>query len=76
MAPLVKWETLDFGSGHDLRVMGSNPKLGSVLDVESAGDSLPLSASPPPSFKKLKKTGHLQACSKVLKRAFMHKGHI
>ena len=27
---------LDFGSGHDLRVMGSSPALGSSLSAESA----------------------------------------
>ena len=27
---------LDFGSGHDLRIMGSRPALGSVLSLESA----------------------------------------
>ena len=28
--------TLDFGSGHDLRVIGSSPTLCSVLGMESA----------------------------------------
>ena len=31
----VKSPTLDFGSGHDLRVMGSSPMLGSALGKES-----------------------------------------
>jgi len=34
-----------FGSGHDLRVLGSSPMLGSLLSGESASPSL--SASPP-----------------------------
>ena len=46
MAQLVDHPTLDFGSGHDLRVMGSSPVLGSVLSVESACPSP--SALPPP----------------------------
>ena len=40
----------DFGSGHDLKFMGSSPTLGSVLTAQSlepASDSgLPLSAPP------------------------------
>ena len=36
MALLVKRLTLDFGSGHDLRVMRLSPTPGSVLGVESA----------------------------------------
>ena len=31
----VGWVTLDFSSGHDPRVVGLNPALGSVLSVES-----------------------------------------
>ena len=48
MAQLVECLTLDFGSGHDPRVMGSSPTLGSVLSVEPASDSLspPLPLSP------------------------------
>ena len=34
---------LDFGSGHDLRVMRLSPALGYTLNRESARDSLPLS---------------------------------
>ena len=33
---------LDFGSGHDPRVMGSSPTLGSALGVELAYESLSL----------------------------------
>ena len=33
---LVKCLTLDFGSGHDLRVVRSSPQLGSTLNVEPA----------------------------------------
>jgi len=42
VAQLVKHPTLDFSSGHDLRVIRSNPALGSVLSVEPAWDSLSL----------------------------------
>ena len=40
---LFSTETLDFSSGHDLRVMGSSPGSGSVPSVESAWDYHPLS---------------------------------
>ena len=36
MAQLVKHLTLDLGSGHDPRVMGSSPASRSVLSVEPA----------------------------------------
>ena len=36
VAQLVKCPTLDFGSGHDLRVMGSSLVLGSTLGLEPA----------------------------------------
>ena len=39
MAQLVKCPTLDFSSGHDIRVMGSSPKLGSVLSSEPVSPS-------------------------------------
>ena len=51
MVQLVKCSTLDFGSGHDLGVMGSSLASGSVLSWESAGGSLSLSlflCFPPP----------------------------
>ena len=35
-APLVDHPTLDLGSGHDLRVVGSSVTLGSALSVEPA----------------------------------------
>ena len=35
MAQSVKHPTLDFGSGHDLMVVGSSPASGSVLTVWS-----------------------------------------
>ena len=41
VAQLVKHLTLDFGSGHDLMVVGWSPALGSVLCRESASPSLP-----------------------------------
>ena len=34
VAQLVEHLTLDFGSGHDPWVMGSNPVSGSLLNVE------------------------------------------
>ena len=34
--------TLDFGSGRDIRVMGSSPLAGSMLSAESTRDSLSL----------------------------------
>ena len=45
VAQSVEWATLDFGSGHDLRVLGSSPTLGSMLSGE---DSLSLSLCPLP----------------------------
>ena len=52
VAQLVKCPTLDFGSGHDLRVMELSHELGSALSMESAWDSLspftPLPTSLPP----------------------------
>ena len=36
MAQWVKHPTLDFGSGHDPRVVGSSLMLGSMVRVESA----------------------------------------
>ena len=33
---LVKLPTLDFGSGHDLRVVSSSPALGSMLGMKTA----------------------------------------
>lgn len=36
MAQSVKCPTLDFRTGHDLRVVGRGPVLGSVLSGESA----------------------------------------
>ena len=48
VAPLVKWLTLDFTSGHDLTVCGIKPVSGSVLIVRSLLEILSpsLSASP------------------------------
>ena len=71
MAQSVKYPTLDFGSGHDLRVVRLSPKLGSVLGVEPALASLFLSALPPrwcalslSKKKKKKKVNGLNAPSK------------
>ena len=44
VAQLVKCLTVDFGSGHDPRVVGWSPVLGSVLGVDPAWDSLSPSA--------------------------------
>ena len=48
MAQLAEHPTLDFGSGHDLRVVRSSPMSDSALSGESAGDSLSLLLPPPP----------------------------
>ena len=32
----VEYLTLDFGSGHDLRIVRSSPVVGSMLDMEAA----------------------------------------
>ena len=52
MAQLVKHLILDFGSGHDLRVMGSSPGLGPVLSRDSA---CPSSSACPPALRKKRK---------------------
>ena len=43
VAELVKWPTLNFSSGHDLRVLGLSPMSGSTFNGESAWYSLFLS---------------------------------
>ena len=50
IAQSVEHPTLDFGSGHDLSVVGSSPKWGFVLRVEPAWDSLSLSFCSSPLF--------------------------
>lgn len=47
VAQLAEHSTLDWGSDHGLRGMRSSPPSGSVLGVELASDSLPLS---PPTY--------------------------
>ena len=47
MAQLVKHLTLDFGSGHDLRVVSVSPMLDCTLSVEAVYDLLSSSASAP-----------------------------
>ena len=42
VAQSVEHLTLDFDSGHDRRVMGWSPKLGSALSMETAWDSFSL----------------------------------
>ena len=51
MAQSVKHQALDFGSGHDLRVVRSSPVLDSVLGEESAWGS-PRPSAPPREWKK------------------------
>ena len=48
MAQSFKHLILDFGSGHDLRVVRLSPASGSVLGVEPAWDSLSPSSFLPP----------------------------
>lgn len=43
---MVKCPTLDFSSGHDLRVVGLSPTSGSVLGLEPAWDSFSFSLCP------------------------------
>ena len=43
VAQWVKHLTLDFGSGHDLRIMRLSPTLGSMLSMEPTENSLSLS---------------------------------
>ena len=47
MSKSVECPTLDFGLGHDPRVVGSSPESGSALIVETTYDSLSSSAAPP-----------------------------
>jgi len=60
VAQLVKCPTLDFSSGHDLRVVGSSPTSDSALGVELDWDSFSPLPLPLPTyalflFKKKKK---------------------
>ena len=48
MAQSFEHPTLDFNSGHDLRVMGSSPVSGSVMPAQSLLGILSLSLSAPP----------------------------
>lgn len=56
----VECLSLDFGSGHDLKVKGSSPVSGSAQSMQPVWDSFPSSAFPPLplalSLKQLKKT--------------------
>ena len=49
VAQLGECPTLDFGSGHDPRVVGSSPASGSALGAEPAWDSLSLFLCPSPA---------------------------
>ena len=54
MAQLVECPTLDFGSGHDPRVVGQGPTLASIFSSESTWDfSLP---APPPALSQINKS--------------------
>lgn len=55
MAQSVKHLALDFGSGHDLRVVGSSPVTGSTLWIMLKILSLPLLLPFPPYSKGKKK---------------------
>ena len=60
----VKHPTLELGSGHDLRVLGSSPTLGSTFSMEPAWDSphplpLPTTCALKLKKKKKKKKKHL-----------------
>ena len=46
MALLVECLTLDLGSGHDSRVMGSSPVWDSAVNMEPAVDTLSLTLGP------------------------------
>ena len=65
VAQLVKRPTLDFGSGHDLRIMRLSPALSSVFSRMSARDSL--SPSAPPLH------AHMQSLSLSNKQIFFKK---
>jgi len=47
VAQSIKYLTLDFGSGHDLKVLGWSPAQGSALSIESAWDFLSACPSAP-----------------------------
>ena len=55
VAQLVKRPTLNFCSGHDLRVIRLSPALGSTLGVEPSQDSLSPSVPLHPPNNKTKK---------------------
>ena len=62
MAQSVKCLILDFGSGHDFRVVRSSPMSGSALGVESARDSL---SPAPPLLKKKKEKKRIKLLLKI-----------
>ena len=64
VAQSVECLILDFGSGHDPRIVGSSPDLGSVLSMEPTWDSLFLSAPLP---------AHTCSLSKIkINKLFIH----
>ena len=74
VAQSFKCLTLDFGSGHDPRVVGSSPALGSALSMEPASDSLclplPISMLTLSRKKKLKKKNFHVVILPVHKKLF------
>ena len=60
MAQLIERWTLDFGSGYDPRVVGSDLVSGSTLSMEPAWDWFPLSLCHSPTLEiKIKKKNAL-----------------
>jgi len=62
VAQSLEFPTVGFGSGHDLRVVKSNPASGSELGLEPASDSPSPSTPPPPPRV------HMHVFSLALKR--------
>ena len=63
----AKCPTLDFSSGHDLRVLASSLESGSVLGMENAWSSLSPSLSTPPLIAHT----HVLSCSVSQKKIFL-----
>ena len=62
VAQLVGHPPLDFGSGHDPRVVGSSPMLGSALGMEPVWDSISLFLCPSSQSR----SHSLSLCSKTI----------
>ena len=75
MTQSVKWPTLDFSTGHDLRVLGLSPTSGSTVSRESAGDSLsPLPLPLPLAVRALSPS--LKQINLKRKKELMFDGHV